>query len=138
MHKIAVLDDDLRWGLEVQQFFRNEFLVSVFTEPEPFLARVDQYQLLIVEFCLASTLGSARQIDGYCVISRLKATVSNPPRCLLVSGCMSYSDLEVIRDRPYCMADDIATKDSGLDTILKQTKQLLYPLASLPSVRSPQ
>lgn len=138
MHKIAVLDDDLQWGLEVQQFFRNEFLVSVFTEPEPLLAIADQYQLLIVEFCLASTLGSARQIDGYCVICRLKSTLSNPPPCLLVSGCMSYNDLEVIRDRPYCMADDIATKDSGLDAILKQTKQLLQMPSPLPSFRAPQ
>lgn len=138
MYKIAVLDDDIRWGLAIQRFFRNEFSVSVFTEPEPFFVQVHEYQLVIVDFFLASTRDSEREIDGYGVIYRLKSTLANPPLCLLVSGCLGRHDLEVIRDRPYCMADDVASKDSGLDVILEKTKRLLQMPTPSPSFQVPR
>ena len=72
MNKIAVLDDDIHWGLAVQRFFRQEFLVSVFTQPEPFFRVADQYQLVIVDFFLAKTGESTRENFGYRINHRLK------------------------------------------------------------------
>lgn len=125
MYKIAVLDDDIDWSLSVQRFLRKEFLVTIFTDPNHFLAAADQYDLVIVDFVLAPLPESQNTLDGYGVIHRLKSSLEHPPLCLLVSGWIDRNDLVTISQRPYFMADDLAAKDAGLEVILAKVRQLL-------------
>lgn len=134
MYKIAVLDDDIYWSLAVQRFLRKEFLVTIFTDPNHFLEVVGQYDLVIVDFVLTPQSDAQNKLDGYGIIYRLKTSLEHPPLCLLVSGWLDRNDLATISQRPYFMADDLATKDAGLETILAKVRQLLgTPVPQSPS-----
>ena len=138
MHKIAVLDDDIYWSLAVQRFLRKEFLVTIFTDPAHFFAVADQYDLVIIDFVLTPLPDSENKLDGYGIIHRLKSSSEHPPRCLLVSGWIDRNDLAAISQRPYCMADDLAAKDAGLEVILAKVRQLLgIALPQPPSYSQP-
>ena len=125
MYKIAVLDDDVYWSSSVQRFLRKEFLVTIFTDPNHFFAVAAQYDLVIVDFVLAPLPDSQDKLDGYGIIHRLKSSLEHPPLCLLVSGWIDRNDLVTISQRPYFMADDLAAKDAGLETILAKVRKLL-------------
>jgi DNA-binding response OmpR family regulator len=125
MYKIAVLDDDVYWSLAVQRFLRKEFLVTIFTDPNHLFEVAEQYNLVIIDFVLSPQPDAQNKLDGYGIIHRLKSTLEQPPLCLLVSGWIDRNDLLTISQRPYCMADDLAAKDAGLETILTKVRRLL-------------
>ncbi|HEY9750989.1 MAG TPA: hypothetical protein V6C63_20065, partial [Allocoleopsis sp.] len=52
MFKIAVLDDDEKWGFALQRFFRHEFEVFTYVDVYSFLSKAHEFDLAIVDFSI--------------------------------------------------------------------------------------
>lgn len=135
MAKIAVLDDDERWGFAVQRYLRSHFEVAVYTDIRGLMRSQQSFDLIIVDFTLLPTHEFETIVNGCELIRYLKQTSDTPPLAVLASGYISCSDLEdsnLFRDASICAeADLFLAKDAGLDVILQQVQLLL---SSRPAV----
>ena len=134
MYKIGIIDDNELYCLSLKHFLGREFEVKIFTRVSAFLQNPRSYDLVIVDYSLPAA-NYEKQIDGSELICLLKATLPNPPLLILSTGFLSRNELEIGRE--ICPeADDFLAKDTGLEVILQQVKQLLatrqYHTAVLP------
>ena len=134
MYKIGVVDDNELYCLALQRFLSREFEVSIFTRVSNFLQQAFSFDLVIVDYSIPAA-NYEKEIDGSELICLLKATLPNPPLLILSTGFLSRNELEIGRE--ICPeADDFLAKDTGLEVILQQVKQLIatrqYHTAVLP------
>lgn len=123
--KVAVLDDDERWCLAIQRFFRASFDVTTFTEASSFLnSALETYDVVIIDFTIAPHQRHETATNGIEIIHRLKTQLKNPPLTILTSAFISRSDLTFDRSLTL-QADVVIPKDCGLDEILHTTQALL-------------
>jgi CheY-like chemotaxis protein len=121
--KIAVLDDDEHWCFLVQRFLRNHFEVSTFQSFSELLPRIDQFELVIVDFSIPPRQYQ-ENIDGCEMIRRIKQQYSPAPILVLSTAFISSNNLEF--GKQLCPeADHFIAKDAGLDTVLEVVQTLL-------------
>lgn len=128
MLKIAVLDDDEKWGFAIQRFFRHDFEVSTYVDVYSFLSQAHEFDLAIVDFSIPAARFE-KNINGCELICQLKNTLLQPPLLILATGFLSQYDLRTGTE--LCPeADGFLVKDIGLESILQQIKQLLAAKAA--------
>lgn len=123
MYKIGVVDDDELYCLAIKSFFNQEFEVSVFTRVSSFLHKPYSYDLVLVDYSIPSA-NYEKDMDGCQLICQLKASLTNPPILILLTGFLSQNNLEIGRE--ICpQADCFLSKDAEFEVILQQVKHLL-------------
>jgi DNA-binding NarL/FixJ family response regulator len=123
MYKIGIIDDNELYCLSLKHFLSREFEVKIFTKVSAFLQNPRSYDLVIVDYSIPAA-NYEKQIDGSELICLLKTTLPNPPLLILATGFLSRNELEIGRE--ICPeADGFLAKDTGLEVILQQVKQLL-------------
>ncbi len=122
MYKIGIIDDNELYCLSLKHFLSREFEVTIFTRVSAFLQNPRSYDLVIVDYSIPSA-NYEKEIDGSELICLLKS-MPNPPLLILATGFLSRNELEIGRE--ICPeADGFLAKDTGLEVILQQVKQLL-------------
>ncbi|MBW4470030.1 MAG: response regulator [Stenomitos rutilans HA7619-LM2] len=125
MPKVAVLDDDERWCIAIQRFFRASFEVTTFTDAQSFLnSALESYDLVIIDFTIAPHHRHETPITGIEIIHQLKTQLKRPPLTILTSAFISRGDLTL--DNAFGLQVDVVMpKDCGLDEILQTVQNLL-------------
>lgn len=123
--KIAVLDDDERWCLAIQRFFRASFDVTTFTDTQSFWqSALETYDLVIIDFTIVPHHRHETATNGIEIIQQLNTQLKHPPLTILTSAFISRSDLTL--DHPLGLqANAVMPKDCGLDEILQTVQNLL-------------
>ena len=124
MYKIAVVDDDEHWCLEIQSFFQKSFEVTAFPGIPYSLHELVDYDLVIAYSSLKPEKGYGKNSHGFEIIRFLKSHVLNPPLLVIASDSLSKSEVDIGR-KAFPEADDFFTKDTDLEELLQQTLQLL-------------
>lgn len=129
-YKIAVLDDDDNWCFLVERFFKKTFDISTFRSFYDLLRKVEQFDLIIVDFSIPPAQYQAN-MDGCEIIQKLKKKLDNPPIFVLTTGFITERNAEM--GQKLCPdADYFLSKDLGLEAISQQIQVLLAnrPLAT--------
>jgi CheY-like chemotaxis protein len=134
MYRLAIVDDNETWcfvlALRLQQ---QGYAVSTFTNAQAFLPKVDQFDLVLVDFSIPTPLYQ-REMDGPEVICKVKHQLDNPPLLVLVS---SFFTEDVLNDRAKICpeADAILSKQTETTELFSQIQKLLENRTSLSQKR---
>lgn len=124
MYKIAIVDDDERWCLAVKSFFQKSFEITTFKHIPYSLYELVDYDLVIVNYSIPTTVTSEMTIQEFEVVRFLKNNCMNPPLFIIVSGAIDKPNSEFLQK--ICPeADAFFAKEAGLEKLLQQTQQLL-------------
>lgn len=123
MYSIAIVDDNEAWGFTLSLFLRqHNYAVSAFSDPESFLKRAQEFDLVLVDFSIPSRRYQ-REIDGPGLISKLKRQLEYPPLFVLISAYFTEEILQYPGD--ICPEADVClSKSAGLNEILQCVNQL--------------
>ena len=120
MYKVAVVDDDEHWCQAIKRFFRYRFDVTTFTDPECFVQRSQEFDLVLVDFVLLPLFFFEPIHNGYELVQFLKRHLNQPPLMVLVSGMIDAEDHYLFPE-----ADACVIKTVDLDDLEQQMFRLL-------------
>ncbi len=120
MYKVAVIDDDEHWCQAIKRFFRYRFDVATFTDPECFVQRSQEFDLVLVDFVLLPLFFFEPIHNGYELVQFLKRHLTQPPLMVLVSGMIDAEDHYLFPE-----ADACVIKTVDLDALEQQMFRLL-------------
>jgi DNA-binding NtrC family response regulator len=129
MYKLAILDDDEDWCRVVQRFLKQEYAVATYRTVSSFLwhlEKLNEYDIFLVDF-VVPTARYEVNTNTIEIITNLKQRLPRSPVVMLVTAHMSKNELEVYGKQICPKADGFFAKDSGLDILAHQIKQLLTP-----------
>lgn len=111
MYKVAVVDDDEHWCQAVKRFFRYRFDVTTFTDPECFVQRSQEFDLVLVDFVLLPMFFFEPIHNGYELVQFLKRHLEHPPLMMLVSGMIDAEDHYLFPEADACIIKTVDLDD---------------------------
>ena len=129
MYKLAILDDDEHWCRVAQRFLKQEYAVATYKTISSFLwqlEQLNQYDIFVVDFVLP-TARYELNTNSIEIITNLKRRLPHAPVVIFATAHMSKNELEVYGKQICPEADGFFAKDSGLEVLAHQIKQLLTP-----------
>ncbi|MBE9209746.1 response regulator [Nostoc sp. LEGE 06077] len=126
MYKLAILDDDEHWCRVAQRFLKQEYTVAAYNSISSFLwhlEELNQYDIFLVDFVIP-TARYELNTNSIEIITNLKRRLPRPV-VVFVTAHMSQNELGMYGKRICPEADGFFAKDTGLEMLAHQIRQLL-------------